>query len=47
MFRSRRKATDGMEAYLADADGGVVVIVVASAVVEAKKWEIENRAIGP
>jgi len=41
MFRSRRKATDGMEAYLADADGGVVVVV------EAKKWEIEDRAIGP
>lgn len=37
MIRARRKVTGSMEAYLPDAGGGFVAIVVASVVIEVTK----------
>lgn len=44
MFRPERKVTDSVEAYLADAGEGLVSIVIAKAVVEATKLEIQVHA---
>lgn len=38
----RGKITDGMGAYLTDADGGRMAMVVANAVVGATRWKVKD-----